>query len=313
MEIINGKIRGGFSCLRKGTFHAEVFVIKWFNQKDTSRFFDCVYRMINRYRRHGVAFSCAALTYYLVFAAFPLLVLLGTLPGALGLESESLLQAVGHFVPQQVTALVGRYWEDAARNGGSKLLWSSAVFSLWLPVRATDCLLQAMRRAFGVVRPKGVKASIRTLLFTLWLMATLLLALLLITVGRRALTYLTVRLGLPVWVAGVWNVLRFALLGLVLTAVLSILYMLALGKRRPLRQVAPGVMLSLAVWMLVSAIFSYYVEHIAGYTLLYGSVTAVVVTLLWLYMSGLVLIMGAEFNAVLHRGRRSEGERKKQP
>lgn len=288
-------------------------MIEWYSQRPLRRFATCVRRLIGRYRRHGVAFSCAALTYYLLFAAFPLLVLLGTLPGALGLESESLLQAMERFVPQQVTALVGRYWEDASRNGGSKLLWSSAVFSLWLPVRATDCLLQAMRRAFGVVRPKGLGAKVRTLLFTLWLTVTLTLALLLITVGRRALGYLAVRLTLPVWVAGVWNVLRFVLLGLVLAAALAILYMMALGKRRPLRQVAPGVVLSLAAWMLVSAVFSYYVEHIAGYTLLYGSVAAVVVTLLWLYMSGMVLIMGAEYNAVLHRVRRGEEERKKRP
>ena len=79
------------------------------------------------------------------------------------------------------------------------------------------------------------------------------------------------------------------------------------------RQVMPGVMLSLLAWMLVSAGFSYYVEHMAGYTLLYGSVAAVVVTLLWVYMSGLVLIMGAEFNALLHRDRRGSGERKKGP
>ena len=96
-------------------------------------------------------------------------------------------------------------------------------------------------------------------------------------------------------------------------AALAILYMLAIGKRRPLRQVLPGVILSLLAWMLVSAGFSYYVEHIAGYTLLYGSVAAVVVTLLWLYMSGLVLIMGAEFNAMLYRGRYGDGERKRGP
>ncbi len=269
--------------------------------------------MIRRYRRHGVAFSCAALTYYLVFAAFPLLVLLGTLPGALGWESESLLHAVERFVPEQVTALVGRYWEDVAQNGGQRILWSSAVFSLWLPMRATDCLLHSLRRAFGAAKPTGLGQKVRILLFTLWLMLTLAMALLLITVGRRALRYLAGQLGLPEWVSNVWNVLRFVLLGLVLAAALAILYMLALGKRRALRQVMPGVALSLISWMLVSAGFSYYVEHMAGYTLLYGSVAAVVVTLLWFYMSGLVLIMGAEFNAMLHRGRRGYGERKKSP
>lgn len=286
-------------------------MIKWSNRKSVRPFGTCVRRMIRRYQRHGVGFSCAALTYYLVFAAFPLLVLLGTLPGALGLESESLLRAMERFVPEQVTALVGRYWDDVAQNGGQKLLWSSVIFSLWLPMRATDCLLYALRRAFGVVKPSGLGQKVRTLLFTLWLMVTLAMALLLITVGRRALTYLTARLGFPCWVTDAWNVLRFVLLGLVLAAALAVLYMLALGRRRALRQVAPGVALSLVSWMLVSAGFSYYVEHIAGYTLLYGSVAAVVVTLLWLYMSGLVLIMGAEFNAMLHRNGCGHEERKK--
>jgi membrane protein len=55
--------------------------------------------------------------------------------------------------------------------------------------------------------------------------------------------------------------------------------------------------------MVLSVGFSYYVEHLADYTRLYGSVTAVVVTLLWLYMSAMVLILGAELNAVLRRKR----------
>ena len=263
---------------------------------------DLVRRLLQRYRRHGVARSCAALTYYLVFAAFPLLVLLGTLPGALEWESESLLQSLERFVPRQVTALVGRYWADVEQNGGRRLLWTSAVFSVWLPMRATDCLLYALRRAFGTARCSDWRQKLRTLLFTVGLMVTLILALTLITVGRRALSYVSVQLGLPVRVIGVWNIFRFLLLALVLLAALGILYRMALERPHPLRQMMPGVVTSLAAWMVLSVGFSYYVEHIAGYTLLYGSVAAVVVTLLWLYMSGMVLIMGAELNAVLRRG-----------
>ena len=266
-------------------------------------------QLLRRYARHGVARSCAALTYYLIFAAFPLLVLLGTLPGALGLESESLLRSLSRLLPDQVTALVGRYWTDVEQNGGSRLLWSSLIFSLWLPVRATDCLLYALRRAFGAVSHQTALASrLRTLLFTLWLMVTLTLSLVLITVGRRALVYVSARLGLPDWVAGTWNVVRFILLLLVLLVALAVLHLLALGQHQRWHQVLPGVVASLAAWMVLSAGFSYYVEHLAGYTLLYGSVTAVVVTLLWLYMSAMVLIMGAELNAVL-RHRRGDGRR----
>lgn len=286
----------------KKAFLWEVFVIKCHKTGLARRGLHLVAQLLRRYQRHGVARSCAALTYYLVFAAFPLLVLLGTLPGALEWESESLLQAMERFVPRQVTALVGRYWADVEQNGGQRLLWTSVVFSVWLPVRATDCLLYALRRAFGTVQKNSWRQKLRTLLFTLGLMVTLALALVLITVGRRALAYVSVRLGLPDWIAGVWNVARFLLLLLVLLTALGILYLMALERRHPLRHMMPGVLTSLAAWMVLSVGFSYYVEHIAGYTLLYGSVAAVVVTLLWLYMSGLVLIMGAELNAVLRRG-----------
>ena len=285
-------------------------MIKWQNRKGVRRVWTTVRLLVRRYRRHDVPLTCAALTYYLVFAAFPLLVVLGTLPGALGLESEALLREVGRFVPEPVVALVGRYWADVAQNGGRRLLWSSAVFSLWLPVRAADCLLQAVHRAFGDPRSRGLRQKLRTLLFTLWLTVTLALVLLLITVGRRALGYVTARLGLPTWVAGVWSALRFWLLGLVMAAALTILYLLALGKRQPLRQVLPGVAVSLAAWMVLSVGFSYYVEYVAGYTLLYGSVAAVVVTLLWLYLSAMALVMGAECNALLYRERYRRKERK---
>lgn len=285
-------------------------MIKWKNKNFVRAAWTSVRCLARRYRRHEVSLTCAALTYYLVFAAFPLLVLLGTLPGALGLESEALLDELGRFVPRQVTDLVGRYWADVAQNGGKRLLWSSAVFTLWLPLRAADCLGQAVRRAFGMARPRGLRHKLRTLLFTLWLTVTLPLVVLLITVGRRALGYVTARLGLPSWVAGAWNGLRFVLLGLVMAAALTLLYLLALGRRRPLRQVLPGVAASLAAWMALSVGFSYYVEYVAGYTLLYGSVAAVVVTLLWLYLSAMALVMGAEYNALLCRRRYGRQERK---
>ena len=83
---------------------------------------------------------------------------------------------------------------------------------------------------------------------------------------------------------------------------LGILYQLALGQRRPLREVLPGVGSSLAAWLLLSMAFSYYVENMARYAQLYGSIATIVVVLLWLYMSGQVLILGAELSAsLIHR------------
>ena len=84
-----------------------------------------------------------------------------------------------------------------------------------------------------------------------------------------------------------------------MAAMLWALYMLALGEKIPARRVWPGVLVSLAGWLAVSMAFSYYVEHFAHYAELYGSIATIVVSLLWLYWSGTVLIMGGELNAAL--------------
>lgn len=265
--------------------------------------------LIRRYFRHGVGRSSAALTYYLVFAAFPFLVFLRSVMRVLGTDAESVLQLLTQFLPEDVLQIARSYLDYVARSGSGKLLWVSLIFTVWFPMRATGCLLFAMRRAFGALPVRrGWREQMRTLLFTVWLVVTLGAAMVLITVGRRALLYLVGRGILPQEVAVVWSVLRFVLLALVLLGALAVLYMLALGERKALHQVAPGVVSSLAAWLGISVAFSGYVEHIADYTRLYGSITTVVVTLLWLYISASVLIMGAELNAVLYSAKRPGGQ-----
>lgn len=128
------------------------------------------------------------------------------------------------------------------------------------------------------------------------------LTLLMITVGRRALYFVSGIITVPDGFINLWSKLRFVAVALLMFVLVTVLYMLALGRRCPLREVAPGVAVSLAAWMLLSLAFSYYVENLAHYTQLYGSIATIVVVLLWLYMSGTVLILGGELNAVvLHR------------
>ena len=265
------------------------------------RWVQAVRLLVRRYFRHEVGRSAAALTYYLVFAAFPFLVFLRALLTVLGAEAESVLHELGRFLPEDVQRLARSYLDYVSRSGSGRLLWVSLIFTVWFPVRATLCLLDAIRRAFGVPRRRGLRQQGRTLLFTLWLVVTLVAAAILIALGRQVLQYLTGQGLVSRQMAEMWNVLRFSLLALVLFAALAVLYMLALGQRKPLREVAAGVGASLAAWLGVSVAFSVYVEHLADYTRLYGSITAVVVTLLWLYISATVLIMGAELNAVVRR------------
>lgn len=259
--------------------------------------------MIRRYYVHDVARDSAALTYYLLFAIFPLLIFVSTLLGVLELDIASITAVLAPILPADVVDIIRTYLEYVAANQSRQLLWFSLVFSIWFPMRSTGCLMHSLRKAFGRSAPENILlGQLRTLLFTIWMIFVIGLTLALVVVGRRALYFLSGFLPLSETFISVWGYLRFIILGLVMAISLGILYQLALGQRRPLREVLPGVGSSLAAWLLLSMAFSYYVENMARYAQLYGSIATIVVVLLWLYMSGQVLILGAELSAsLIHR------------
>lgn len=260
---------------------------------------------MDRYYAHDVARDSAALTYYLLFAIFPLLVFFSTLVGLMHLDIEGLLDSMSRILPEQVLGIVGSYLEYVSTSPSRQLLVFSLIFSIWFPMRSTSCLMHSVRKAYGMPQPPGlVGGTLRNLAFTLWLIVTIAASIVLTTVGRRALKFVSGLIRIPAGFIDLWGTLRFVALGVIMLLVLVPLNMLARGNRCPLREVVPGVLLSMVAWLALSAAFSYYVENVAHYSELYGSIATIVVVLLWLYMTGQVLIMGAEYNGARLAGRK---------
>ena len=262
--------------------------------------------MVQRYYAHDVARDSAALTYYLLFAIFPLLIFISTLLGLLELDIAYITSVLEPLFPADVLNVVRSYLEYVSANPSRQLLWFSLVFSIWFPMRASGCLMHSLRKAFGRSAPESLwRSQLRILLFTVWLIVVIAVTLCLVVVGRTVLEFVGRFVSVTETFITAWSSLRFVVLALVMVVTLVLLYMLSQGQRRPLREVLPGVASSLAAWMVLSMAFSYYVEHVGQYSVLYGSIATVIVVLLWLYMSGQVLILGAEFSAALTEAKKT--------
>ncbi len=266
--------------------------------------------MVQRYYAHDVARDSAALTYYLLFAIFPLLIFISTLLGLLELDIAYITSVLEPLFPADVLNVVRSYLEYVSANPSRQLLWFSLVFSIWFPMRASGCLMHSLRKAFGRSAPESLwRSQLRILLFTVWLIVVIAVTLCLVVVGRTVLEFVGRFVSVTEAFITAWSSLRFVVLALVMVVTLVVLYMLSQGQRRPLREVLPGVASSLAAWMVLSMAFSYYVEHVGQYSVLYGSIATVIVVLLWLYMSGQVLILGAEFSAALTEAKKTAAPR----
>ena len=265
-----------------------------------NRFLRGIYLLVQRYLRHNVGMQGAALAFYLLFMIFPLLIFVSSLLGLLQLDVDAILAAVQEFLPREIVSFIGVYLTYVGRNPSVKLLLFGLFFSLYFPMRATNSLMGAVRTAYHLGPPRGaVSQWLRVLLYTVTLIAAIALTLTLMTFGERALWYAVNHFHLPEWMAALWVHLRFPAAGAVSFFALLLLYALAQDTLQPMRNIWPGTLFSLAAWMVVSGLYSYYANHFSHYSLLYGSIGAIIVVLIWLNLTAVTLILGAEVNGVL--------------
>lgn len=273
------------------------------NRVAHNRFFLGIVQLIRRYFDHRVARDSAALTYYLLFAIFPLLIFLSNLVGIFAVDIEGFLRELGNIIPVEVLDLLVQYLRYSSSVSSRTLMTFGLVFSVWFPMRAANALLLSVRKAYGLGRPTHfLRHQAKVFLYTICLFLTILLSLVLATVGQRVLSFCAdfFRFSAILTDSAIefWSSLRFVLLGALVFLALAVLYGLA-QEKRGIHYIWPGVLLSMAAWVVLSLLFSYYVESAARYSLIYGSIGTIIVLLLWLYLSATMMIMGAEFNSVL--------------
>jgi membrane protein len=138
-----------------------------------------------------------------------------------------------------------------------------------------------------------------SLAFTLGWAALAIGATALLLSGPAALSRLAAHVGLDRAVVAVWAWLRVPVALLANTLAVALIYYVAPNMEQPFRLLTPGAVLTLLGWLSASLLFSAYVATVAHYTTTYGSIAAIVVLLLYFYISSLVLLLGAEVNAVI--------------
>ncbi|MFF0013479.1 YihY/virulence factor BrkB family protein [Streptomyces sp. NPDC005374] len=252
----------------------------------------------------------AALTYYAVLALFPLLlVILSILGLTMPTAKPDVIDRMVQAAPTASRALLRSTLQQMAEQsstawtlifvGGTGALWSGCSY-LSVFRRA----LYAMQRT-NANRPvwRTAPRIIATALVLIALLLTSTLALLLTgdLAGR-----LGGALSLGTGPRAAWDTLRWPVMAVVAVALVLVLYRSGPVGSRPVRRMAPGGTLAVVLLLVVSLGFAVYTSHVATYNRLYGSLAGVVIFLIWLWLSNLALLVGAQFNAELARSAHGE-------
>ena len=252
--------------------------------------------------KHGIDKEAAALAYYLLFALFPLSIFVSNLIGLLQLDIVEITDALYHLMPTAIVGIIEGYLEYVTNTASTTLFILSLIFLVWFPMRAVKVLMDNVHKAYQLGKPHSALSYLfRQLLFTLFLLLGIFMIVFVLTLGERVVLQVANILSNKTWhisdyVLTIWQYSRFAIVGVLMLLTLSGLYTLSFEKREPIKYVIPGILISMFAWMVVSLGFSYYVENFADYSLFYGTLGAVIVLLIWLYLTAIVLLFGIEFN-----------------
>lgn len=261
--------------------------------------------LITNFFEHDVGKNAAALAYYLLFALFPILIFLSNVLGLLKLDIIFVIQVLQRILPEEIVGLVESYLEYVSHTSSQTLLWFALIFSIWFPMRAAKGLMDDVRLAYHLEKPENpITYTIRQLAYTIVLLLVIGLTLLFSTLGKQVLGYINYlipesAMRISVYFIEIWQYLRFIPMALLMYAALGTLYAAALDKKQSIKDILPGIAVAMTSWMIVSVGFSFYVENFANYSVIYGTLGAVIVLLMWLYMTAVILILGAEMNAAI--------------
>lgn len=251
----------------------------------------------------------AQLGFYFMLALFPALLgmtaLLGMLPPEVVVPT--LMPYAEKILPADSLSLVDQYVEQLGQVGGGGIFSMSLLGALWAASWGMMAIINSLNVVLGVHETRPLwKAFGIALLLTVGAAAFVMISLSLILAGRTLSQWVAEATGWDRWVNVIWSALQWPVIILLFLTAVDLIYKWAPNSRQDWAWVTPGSLLAVFLWILLSMGLKFMVENFLNYHLVYGSITGVIVLMMWLYLAGLSLLIGGELNAVLHESETSD-------
>lgn len=247
----------------------------------------------------------AQLAYYLMLSFFPFLIFLMTVVGFSHLDSADILDGLRTILPNNVFSLVDVTVVEIVETQNAGLLGASIALTIWSASSGFRAVIKGLNKAYNIKDSRSfIKRSFVAIIFTLALVMLIMLTLAMMVFGEIIGKYILAIFPFKSVIAYIWNISRYLIVVFMMILIFACIYRYTPAKKVSWREVYPGAIVSTLGWIIVSLGFSYYINNIANYSRLYGSVGAVFVLMTWLYITSMILILGAEFNSILTIRRR---------
>ena len=268
-------------------------------------------RTVREFKDDNLTDWAAALTYYSVLAIFPAMIVLVSILGLVGESAtQPLIDNLGSVAPGPAQEIFTNAIKNLQGDQGAAgvLFVVGLLGALWSASGYVGAFMRASNSIYDIDegRPVWKTLPVRVSL-TLVLLVLLAVTTLAVVLTGGLAEKVGDLIGLGDTAVTAWNIAKWPVLLLVVSLMFALLYWAAPNVKQPgFRWVSPGGILAVVGWLIASGAFAFYVGNFGSYNKTYGALGGVIVFLVWLWISNIMILLGAEFNAELERGRAIE-------
>ena len=267
------------------------------------KIFTKVQTILDVFQEHRLNAAAAHAAFFIILSFIPCVILLFSLLQFTSIDKVTITVMIQKMLPREMQTFFAGIIRDAYNRTASTVSLSALV-TVWSAGRGMMALTQGLQWIAGIKESRNYFAvRFRATLYTVVMLLSIIVFLLLGVFGNALLNIIAVRFPIATYAVEIIIDIKNVFLLLFATVIFTLIYRFMPGNEIPLSQHLPGAVVSSLGWFLFSYAFSVYVDDFSGFSNMYGSLTALILLMLWLYFGMYITLIGAEFNQLLVKRR----------
>jgi membrane protein len=257
-------------------------------------------RIVSEVQKDNCLGNAAQLSFYFLLALFPFLLFLTALLAYVPIPNlmDKIFNLMGTILPGEAMSMVQDNVQYIVTQQRGGLLSFGIAMALWSASSAITAVMDTLNRAYDVAEGRPFwKVRGLAIFLTMILSVLIVTAMVLLVFGPYLGNWVAEQFGLGYVFQVAWNLLRWVIIVAFLVLAMALIYYMAPDVEQEWKWLTPGSIFSVLAVIGVSLAFSYYVENFGSYNKTYGSIGAVIVLLLWMYLVGFLILVGGEMNS----------------
>lgn len=257
-----------------------------------------VNRILQKLKEDNIQAYSAQASFFIIISAIPFIMLLITLSKfILPIDEQYIIEAIRDILPSSTYSFASGIIDEIFGNSSIPVISVTALTLLWSASKGVRSINTGLHNVYKSQSHKNYFINtLHSIVFTLAFIILLIAVFAILLFGRQIADFLVSANSVGAAIVTIIVQLRSAIFAILLTIIFSLIYRISAHNKRPWYSHIPGAMFSALGWLSFSFFYSLYIEHFSKYSLIYGSLTALILLMLWLYMCMIILLLGAELN-----------------